>query len=1253
MSKGKQAYLRALLAAVLVGLLIVGLHRLPQPWGLLLTGVLFIALVGFLYRQLTLFERKYQHSERQAEEVFEGAKLLVVKLNREGRIVFCNRYFLELTGWTWPQLAGQNWFDWFIPVEEGVREIFERAMVNGDLVPQYKNDILTRNKERRRVLWNNALLRDENGRVIGTFSVGQDVTDLERAEAERQKSEKILLQIADTVQDVVLLLDNQANIQYATPSIHSVAGLKPEEVLGRSAYSLLGAEQARIFREMTQAATPQAHAAQVGFVYQHPDGRPRVLEASINFLFTEAVFQGAVVGVRDVTTRHQAEQAVRESEQRLRELTNSMRDVVMLLSVKGVIEYVTPSVKAALGYEPDELLGRSAFDFFDPEDRSWVLEAVRAAREGKRPLRLEYQHRHRDGSRIWLETNLDFIYDPEGQPLRIVLGARQIQDRREAEEQLRRSEQMLRQITDAIQDIVLLTDENAIVRYVTPSVQKVVGIAPEAIVGRPAYGLLDAEQSERFQALSAAATPEQPYAQSRFTFVRPDGRELQMEASIHFLFDAQGRDRGAVTGIRDVTERYQAEQAVRQSEQVLRQITNAMQDVVALTDPLGYMRYVTPSVERLLGYKPEQMLGQLAFDYLAPDDREKAMILAQRSLAGGGSYRLEARYRHAAGHYLWIDTLVNFIYDEHGNPTGSVVSGRDVTERRQAEEALREREYRLRQITNSIQDVVLLLDSRGRVQYVTPSVQEVLGHTPEKLIGHPVSVLADPAQWPSIQQQGLQAIRERRAYKTECACRHKDGYPVWIESLVNFVWEESGRLQGIVVGMRDISERKQQQAYVEYMAYHDELTKLPNRRALRRAAEELLTRAIQQDVPLSLLYLDLDNFKTVNDSLGHDVGDELLVEVSQVLSKQLRSDDLLARLGGDEFACILFNTDAEQAQQVAFRMSKAIRSSLGLGNPALNLPSLGVSVGIASFPKDGRTFVELLKVADIAMYQAKDSGSRVVIYDPSKSPYTDERLQFEADLRKATQEQQLELLYQPIWHLKERQIEGAEALLCWPYQGKVLSASEFVPLAEEVHLVEQMDLLALGKGLGQLKRWHQLKLPYRLSLNISTQSLVQPEVVRELLQQLTDAQVDPQWLTLELTESVLLRDPDQARRVLSVFKALGVRVAIDDFGSGYASLGYLRQLPLDRLKIDRSFISYLGSSVRDEKLVRAAIDLAHSLEADVVAEGVETSQQLEWLLENDCDLVQGYLVGHPAPIEHWPPARSIEHWLLPSIKADG
>ncbi|GIW25487.1 MAG: GGDEF domain-containing protein [Meiothermus sp.] len=1230
-----------------------GLHWLSYPWALW-PGLLLFALVALLLVQLVLLERKHRLSERQIEELFQDVDLLVVKLDREGRITFCNRYLLELTGWSWPEVAGRNWFELFIPGHEKLERLFTQQMAQGTIPPQYKNSILTRQGQLQQIVWSSTLLHDEQGRVVGTTSIGQDVTGLEQAQQERLRGENVLRQIVETVQDVVLLTDAEARIQYATPSVYPVAGWQPEEVLGRSVYSLLDTEQQRLFEQMIQAATPEHDTAQVSFAYQHPRGEQRVLEASIKFLFgPEGVFQGAVVGVRDVTQRYRAEQAVRESEQRLRELTNSMRDVVLMLDLKGFIEYVTPSVKAALGYDPAELLGRSAFDFFDPEDHPWVLEAVRAARQGRRPLRLEYQHLHKDGHRVWLETQLDFIYDAEDQPVRMVLGARQIQDRREAEEQLRQSEQMLRQITDAIRDIVVLTDENAIVRYVTPSVQKVVGVPPQAIVGRSAYELLEAGQAARFRELSAAARPENPSTQSSFTFTAPDGRELYMEASIQFLFDAQGRDRGAVTGIRDVTERFLAEQAVRQSEQMLRQITNAMLDVVALTDSWGYIRYVTPSVERVLGYQPEQMLGLLAFDYLAPEDAEKALLLAERSRTERGSYRLEARYRHADGHYVWIDTLVTFISDAEGNVIGSVVSGRDVTERRQAEEALREREYRLSQITNSVRDVVLLLDPWAKVQYVTPSVEQVLGYHPEELVGRSVSLLADSAQWSAVRRAGLQAIRERRPYTTECACRHKDGHRVWIEGLVNFVWDEAGGLQGIVVGMRDISERKQQQAHMEYMAYHDELTKLPNRRALRQVAEQMLSRASQQAVPVSLLYLDLDNFKTVNDTLGHDVGDELLVEVSQILTKQLRSEDMLARLGGDEFACILFNTDAEQAQQVAFRMSRAIRSALGSSNPALKRPSLGVSVGIASFPKDGQTFVELLKVADIAMYQAKDSGSRVVIFDAAKSPYTEERLELEAALREAIRNQEFQLLFQPIYHLKEGRVEGAEALLCWPHQGRVLRASEFVPLAEEMGLIEQMDILALQKGLAQLKSWHRQGLMYRLSLNLSTQSVVQPEVKRELLEHLRWAEIDPRWLTLEVTESVLLSQPERAREVLGELKALGVRVAIDDFGSGYASLGYLRQLPLDRLKIDRSFVGYLGTSARDEKLIRGAIELAHSLEAEVVAEGVETPSQLRWLLQNDCDLAQGYLIGHPAPVADWPSIQPLEQALFSSIRPDG
>jgi predicted signal transduction protein with EAL and GGDEF domain len=362
------------------------------------------------------------------------------------------------------------------------------------------------------------------------------------------------------------------------------------------------------------------------------------------------------------------------------------------------------------------------------------------------------------------------------------------------------------------------------------------------------------------------------------------------------------------------------------------------------------------------------------------------------------------------------------------------------------------------------------------------------------------------------------------------------------------------------------------------------------------------------------------------------------VEIAQILARQVRPGDTLARVGGDEFACILTHTDHQQTKQMAMQMARAIQGTFTLGQQDI---TLGVSIGIASYPHDGDSFVDLLKVADIAMYQAKESGSQVVAYDASKSPYTEERLRLETRLRDAVAHESFDLQYQPIWHLGQNRLEGAEALLYWNDQNRIILASQFILLAEEIRLVEQIDKIALRKGLQQLGSWQARGLNLHLSINLSTQSIARRENIRDLIQILGDSGVDPKGLTIEITESALLRNPEEAREVLGEFKALGVRIAIDDFGSGYASLAYLRQLPLDRIKIDRSFVSQLGSDARDEKLVRAAIDLAHSLEAEVLAEGVETQEQLLWLAEQGCDLVQGYLIGQPVPISRWQSSEAI------------
>ena len=962
------------------------------------------------------------------------------------------------------------------------------------------------------------------------------------------------------------------------------------------------------------------------------EGNTRWINLTANRV-TDALGRVLVQGVMlDVSEQKQAEEALEKSERQLRQITDAVQDVVLLIDEKAIIRYVTPSSTVVIGLRPQDLVGRSAYEILDPEQSRIFEQMAVASTPEQHFIQAGFAYPHPDGRTLVMEAAINFLFSQEGVFHGAVAGIRDVTTRHQAEQAVRQSEQQLRQITDAMQDIVILTDNNAIIRYITPSVEKVVGVPPERIIGLSAYAILDPEQSRGFQELSTAATPQHSATQVGFTYINPSGQTFVMEASINFLFDSEGNDQGAVAGIRDVTARHQAEQAVRQSEQMLRQVTDAMQDVVAFADARGVVRYVTPSVEGVLGYTPAEVLEHSVFEFIVPEDLELVNKAIQQALQRGASYRLEYRYKHKTGRTVWIETTVDFVYDQ-GQLVGSVIGGRDVTQRREAEEALREREFRLSQITNTMQDVVLLLDIEGKIQYVTPSAQAIFGYTQDELIGKSAWLLTKPEDSAELERQGRIALTRRRSYKMEYHGIHKAGHQVWVESIINFVWDED-KPTGVVIGIRDITERKQQEAYVEYMAFHDELTKLPNRRSLRQYAEETILGAKSHSTGLSLLYLDLDNFKMVNDTLGHDVGDELLVEIAQILTRQLRPGDVLARLGGDEFACILAATSREQAREVASSMAKAIRKTFTLAQQSIHL---GVSIGIACFPDDGDNFVDLLKVADIAMYQAKDSGGLVVAYDPSKSPYTEERLALEAHLREAIEQQSFGLRYQPIWHLHQERLEGAEALMYWDHRSVRVPASQFIPLAEEIRQIERIDRVALRKGLYQLKQWQAQGLKLCMSINFSTQSLAHQGVIGEIQALIEEARVDVRDLRLEVTESALLRNPESAREILTQLKALGIKIAIDDFGSGYASLAYLRQLPVDRIKIDRSFVSQLGADKRDEKLVRAAIDLAHSLDAEVLAEGVETLEQLLWLREQGCDLVQGFLVGQPAPIGEWLP----------------
>jgi diguanylate cyclase (GGDEF)-like protein len=424
-------------------------------------------------------------------------------------------------------------------------------------------------------------------------------------------------------------------------------------------------------------------------------------------------------------------------------------------------------------------------------------------------------------------------------------------------------------------------------------------------------------------------------------------------------------------------------------------------------------------------------------------------------------------------------------------------------------------------------------------------------------------------------------------------------------------------------------ERKQHQEQIERMAFFDGLTGLYNRRLLQERAQQSLDLARRHDWSVAFLYLDLDRFKNVNDTLGHDAGDELLADIAGLLREWLRASDTVARLGGDEFAFVLNAVDAPQAADAAERILGLLDRPFELRGQRVHV---GASIGIALFPNPGQTIDELLKHADIAMYRAKVEGGAYAFFDPERSPFTRERLSLEVELRQAVNRGELELCYQPMQALGDGSVRGFEALARWRRDGNLLAAADFIPLAEESELIRLLDWRILRLALAEARELLAASPYLQLSVNLSARSLHAPGLVEHLAGLLADTGVEPGRLVLEITESAAMRHPERSYETLHALADLGIRLAMDDFGTGFASLTYLRNMPLHRVKIDSSLVRQIGSDPRGEELVRGAIALGHGLGLEVVGEGVESEGQRQWLRSNGCDQVQGFLVGRPMPL---------------------
>jgi diguanylate cyclase (GGDEF)-like protein/PAS domain S-box-containing protein len=553
----------------------------------------------------------------------------------------------------------------------------------------------------------------------------------------------------------------------------------------------------------------------------------------------------------------------------------------------------------------------------------------------------------------------------------------------------------------------------------------------------------------------------------------------------------------------------------------------------------------------------------------------------------------------------------------------------DIAARKRTEQALQLRERAIEASANAI--VITNAEApHYLIEYVNPAFERITGYTEAEAVGRDSCFL-----WgEDVDQAGINEIRaavaEQREGHAVLRNYRKDGTLFWSDTYIAPVRDEDGIVRHFVSAQYDITATKRYESELEFQTNRDALTGLANRNLLRDRLSQAISYAHRYGHPIWVVFVDLDRFKFVNDTLGHQAGDLLLKAVSGRLQGAVRETDTISRMGGDEFVLILpERTDAGLSTGIVKRIMDAVSQPLSIEGHEF---FISTSIGVAVYPADGETPEELIKHADIAMYRAKETGrNNFQFYTPAMNERALERLRIEGDLRNALEREEFVLHYQPQVDLHTREIVGAEALIRWqhPELGMVPPA-RFIGLAEETGLIVPIGAWVIRTACMQNKAWQLSGLGHlRVSVNLSARQFAQHDLVESVAQALNEAQLEPQYLEIELTESLVMADVDRAIGILRELKALGVKLSVDDFGTGYSSLSYLKRFPIDVLKIDRSFVNDITVDPDDAAIVASIISLAHSLRLQVIAEGVETEAQLAYLREHHCDQIQGYFFSRP------------------------
>jgi len=937
-------------------------------------------------------------------------------------------------------------------------------------------------------------------------------------------------------------------------------------------------------------------------------------------------------------------------------------DVIYRMLVQSVIDYAITMLKPdgtvaswndgglhVLGYGPDEIIGQHATLFYNEEDRrrgqlQYELEsAVSAGRYETEGWRCR-----KDGSTFWAHV---VIYPIRNEAARLVGFAAICRDCTRQQEQQRKEreqETRFRLLVEGVTDyaIYMLDHDGNVVNW-NAGAQRAKGYVAEEIVGQHFSRFYSAQ--DRLNHL-----PEQnlqtAYRTGRFEDegwrYRKDGSAFWAHVVIDTIRDDQGKLLGYAKITRDCTEQQRIRSEQREQEQRFRLLVEGVTDyAIYMLDTDGVVVNWNAGAQRAKGYNAEEVVGQHFSLFYSSQERLNRTPEANLGIAlKTGRFEDEGwRYRKD-GSAFWAHVVIDAIHDDDGRLVGFAKITRDRTERREQEQQiLRARDLAEAQSTQktalskfldniiaNIPSCVIVEDAITReILLVNDRTQQLFGLSKSLIVNKRPHECMSPELSDYFNNLADVALRSEGMHEREQLLMTASGERI-LHTRATAINGQDARRNYLMLLVEDVTDQRAADARIHHMAHHDNLTSLPNRLLFRQRLSEALRSAGQAQRQTAALCLDLDNFKNVNDALGHQIGDELLRSVAKRLRNALRDQDTLARIGGDEFAIVLPSvTSSDEASVVAQRLIEAIRPPVNVEGHNL---SVGLSVGIALSTTITSTPEQLLRCADMALYEAKRNGrNRYEHFTLEMDDVARSRRLIENDLRDAISGGHLRLYYQPITNGDHRTIIGYEALMRWhhPIRGLIMP-NDFIPIAEETGLIHMLGAFALYEACREAASWEGEQ---SVSVNLSPLQFKNSSLVPVVEGALNESGLDPARLEVEITESVLLDDSLGNIRTLQNLKALGVQIALDDFGTGYSSLSYLRSFPFDKIKIDKSFINDMGDSREALAIIRAITGMSRSLDIQITAEGVESDEQFAKLRDEGCTLFQGFLFGRPQPSE--------------------